>query len=440
MLDAFMNKIMKSFLIKIKSNGNIVTNIFWLLVDKFSILIINLLVTLKVANHYGPSTYGTYEYALSIIAIITILNVLIDSRVVKKYYLTEKMASVYNVLRVFRTIFSVISFMIGIVILMMMNKGQEFNFIYITLLINNVVISFSFPLESYFEYNLQSKKIVISTNISRLIISIVQLYIIYLNFSIRFISTTILAGSVINFLIISYLFKKNYGKINKLSFDKDLSIKIARDSLPLALAAVAYIVYTKSDQIMIGYMLNTSEVGIYSISNKLISVGLLLMIPIQSSIFPKMHSMYLHSRESYNKLYIRISSLMTCISILIVVFSYTLLPTIFKILFNETYYKSIHVFQIQVFGLVFMYNALLRSSHFTIICKTKIMLFSQVFAAFLNVGINYLLVPTYGAIGASFSTVVTQCIALLFSNYFFEDGKEVFRYQIKAFNPINIFK
>lgn len=46
----------------------ILSNTAWMVFDKVFVLLINLLVTLKVANHYGSSDYGSYQYIVGIIA------------------------------------------------------------------------------------------------------------------------------------------------------------------------------------------------------------------------------------------------------------------------------------------------------------------------------------------------------------------------------------
>ena len=46
----------------------------------------------------------------------------------------------------------------------------------------------------------------------------------------------------------------------------------------------------------------------------------------------------------------------------------------------------------------------------------------------------------FGMYGAALATSVTQCLSLWVSNLVFgEDGREVFRWQIKALNPLRMF-
>ena len=70
-----------------ENGGNIkrvLSNTLWMLFDKVFILLLNLIVTVRIANYYGTLGYGTYQYAVSIVALFEILVSFVDARVVKK--------------------------------------------------------------------------------------------------------------------------------------------------------------------------------------------------------------------------------------------------------------------------------------------------------------------------------------------------------------------
>ena len=69
---------------KNRSLIRIFKNTGWMLFDKVFILILNLVVTVRIANYYGKETYGVYQYAVSVVALFEILVGFVDGRVVKK--------------------------------------------------------------------------------------------------------------------------------------------------------------------------------------------------------------------------------------------------------------------------------------------------------------------------------------------------------------------
>ena len=66
------------------SSKKVLKNVSWLIFDKIATLLVGLIVIIKVANHYGPSEYGLYQYAVSINLLLGIIVLLVDGRVVKK--------------------------------------------------------------------------------------------------------------------------------------------------------------------------------------------------------------------------------------------------------------------------------------------------------------------------------------------------------------------
>ena len=65
-------------------------NIMWLIFDKIFILILQFVVGVKIANHFGSYQYGKYSYALSIIAFIPMLLELLNTRIIKLYFYRDR--------------------------------------------------------------------------------------------------------------------------------------------------------------------------------------------------------------------------------------------------------------------------------------------------------------------------------------------------------------
>ncbi|NLJ17766.1 flippase [Globicatella sulfidifaciens] len=420
------------------SGKNVIKNISWLIFDKVFVLLVGLIVVVRIANYYGPTEYGLYQYALSINTLLGVIILLADGRVIKKKYeIGNEGHIIYNT-TIAKVFLSVVSFIIGITILLIMSRDLKFNIMYVLLLLNNIVINLGFGFQNYFEYQLKSKNVVIASNIATIISSVLQLVAISFDYSIIIIVSIIFGSSIIKLVILFIQFKKNYKFLIKTSIDFNIVGEIIRESIPLAIAAAASTIYHRIDQVMLGSMLGVSEVGVYSISYKMISVVAIAISPLQVSIFPKMIDWYNSNRELYYKRYLAITSLSTWIYIIGIVTTILVSPFVFSKFLSEEYFRSLSVFRIHAIGTFFSYNAALRSSHFTLTRNTNVMMYSQVAAVLLNVILNYLAIPLLGVYGAAISTVITEFASLFLLNLFFKDGKEVFLIQLKGLNPMNI--
>lgn len=412
----------------------------WMIFDKVFVMAINLLVVVKIANHFGAREYGSYEYAVNMVALFEILVAFVDGRVVKKQYDKRNSDEVVFTATICRILFSLVAALLGIFYIILSNRNTQFSVMFSILLVNAIVANLRFGMTNRFEYLLKSKMVVIASDIALTVGTCLQLFAVYLDLSIIAISVIALVVSCVNLIIVFLQYKLILKGKFRCNIDKDLIYQMIKESAPLAIASSCATIYTKSDSVMIGSMMTTAEVGIYAISTKLISCVQIAKVPIQESLFPKLISLYNTDKKSYEKLYIKATSILTWIYIIGTIFAFAILPLVFSI-FNKEYLDAMGVFKVHVLGTFFIYNAALRAGHFTLINKGSVLMWSQLFSVIANIVLNYFGIMLCGMYGAAIATVFTQALSLMFSNLLFgKDGRQVFKWQIKALNPVYILK
>lgn len=418
----------------------VLINVGWMLFDRVFILILNLLVTVHIANYYGRQGYGTYQYAVSVIAIFDILIAFVDSRVIKKAYNSQDASTLVWEATLSRILFSAVALIIGFIYILISRSDVVYNTIFFLLLCNSIVLNAKFGMQNRYEFILQSKKIIIASNISYIIGGALQFFAVTLKLEITVIAFIAVFSSAISLVIVYIQYRKDFGKL-KIPNVKFVQLKpLIKESMPLAIAASCAVIYSRCDSIMIGNMLSMSDVGIYAISVKLISIVQIALSPIRESVYPKLVQLYSNSKKEYEVKYIQISSALTWIYIIGVSASLFILPVGFKVL-KPDYYEALSIYNIYVIGIFFMYNAALRAGHYTLINRGNILMYTQIISVLLNIVLNIVLIKFLGLYGAAIATVLTQSLSLMVSNLFWgEDGRQVFIWQLKAINPINLIK
>ena len=417
----------------------ILSNTLWMIFDKVFLLVLNLIVTVKIANYFGVVEYGNYQYAVSVVAILEIFVTFVDGRVIKKRYITNNPDNLVFNATICRGIFSGGAVLIGLIFIFAARRGVQFSLMFSILLINSILVNLRFGMVNRFEYLLKSKKTVIAADTSALLISVLQLVAVQFQCSIIMISVIAAISSGMNLCIAAIQYKNDFANRTKLYFDKKLIKDLIKESTPLAIAASCAIIYTRCDSVMLGSMMTAAEVGIYSISIKLISVVQIAISPIRESVYPKLISLYAKDKKEYARRYIQISGLLTWIYIGGVLLSFIVLPYALRLLKPE-YAEAFPVYRIHVIGTFFMYNAALRAGHYTLINRGSILTYSQMVSVIVNIVMNIVGIKYFGMYGAALATVVTQGLSLFVSNLVFgKDGREVFIWQIKALNPLSMF-
>ncbi len=417
-----------------KDLRTLIGNIGWLLVDRFSLMAFNLVTIFLVANHYGAIEYGYYQYATSIVIILDVAVQLLDGRVVKMQYGHGNDAAIVFNMTIGKAILSAATLFMGIIVAFASSKGLTFSIILAVLLLDSILKNLRFGMENRFEYSLLSKKVVIATDIGLIINLVFQFLTVKTQLPITVIAYIQALSTAISLFVLKYQYVIYFGRKRTPNLiDTNLIRRVFVDSLPLAIAGAAAVIYTRSDTVMLGLMLSSKEVGIYSIAARFISALQLLIIPIHTTVFVKMIDYY--GNEEYEKKYISVTSLCTWICIVGVLLSFVVIPKIFVYIKPE-FLPAIESYKILTIGSIFAYNAILRSGHFTLTGNGSILMITQIVTVVLNIILNWSLIPIWGMNGAAIATAVSQFVSLFISNFFFKDARFVLKAQIKGFNPL----
>lgn len=411
----------------------IIKNIGWLIFDKIFIIVLQFLVGIKIINFYGAEIYGYYSYAISLIALFPIFVEVMNARIIKLEYYKNK-NSISTVV-----IFYLILSIIPIIILLSLKNFYNLKFfmILLLLLLNNIFIIGSIGIELYFEYKLQSKNIVISNIISKILILIMQYYVLLYKKDINYIALSQIIGNLIRYIFLKYYLYKVFCIEIKLELNIKLVIELIRKSKFFWIANSSHIIFMQLDRLMIGKILGVNEVAIYTVALQLISVLEILFIPISNSIFTKMIEMYQKNYKKYLKFLLCMNTYLTYGYIIISIVSILVLKKIFPYLISNEYRKSLYLYQILTIATILKANILLRSSHLALINKGEILFKINILGAISNIILNLFLIPKFGVIGAVFSSILSR-ILMSISSLFLDENQEWNKIQLQSFNFFNL--
>ena len=416
------------------SKSAVIQNISWLLFDKLILILSNLIIIFVVANYYGAEKYGIFQYATNIVLMLEVIVQLIDGRIVKKKYTNLNQNDVVFNVSFGKLILSSIALIFGIILLFLFkNSEKTFKIILFVLLFDSIIKSIRFGMENRFDYLLLSKRTVIACDLGLAVGTILQIIVVGLNLNITYIAYIQVLSSLIGLIILFLQYCFNFQiDWKKLKVDIFFIKEIIIESIPLAIAAAAATIYTKCDSVMLGSLLSTKEVGIYSISSKLISMLQLFLVPIQTTLFVKLLEWYKQGANVYKRNYVKVTTTITWFAIMGTICSFVILPFIMRFLKQE-YFLAIKPYKILSIGTIFAYNAILRSSHLTLTGNGKILLYVQIITLVINVILNYFFIRLWVMNGAAIATTISQGISLFVSNIFFDDTKFIFKCQYEAF-------
>ena len=130
---------------------------------------------------------------------------------------------------------------------------------------------------------------------------------------------------------------------------------------------------------------------------------------------------------------------MTLLSYLIVLFFYITHDELIRITYGDSFKNSSSILILLSIGLIPMFNAFLRSSYLTITGNQKIILYTTMFSAILNIILNYYFINIFDLKGAVYATVTTQIVSLFILNIAFVETRVLFFIHAKSLALIGVW-
>jgi O-antigen/teichoic acid export membrane protein len=216
---------------------------------------------------------------------------------------------------------------------------------------------------------------------------------------------------IASFITLTFVSPSLFQSINikKYSFIK-LKM-LLRFALPIFPAIILKIVMDMSDRYILLWMTNSETVGVYSASYKIGSLMLFLVNGFQLGWDP----CFLKKENDINApfLFSKISLYFTTFLLAVWIFFVLFIDRLIQIrifnihLIGEEFWEGSHIIPIIMLGYVFLgfYNLLMPGIYFS--GKTKLLSLYRGIGAFINIVLNIVLIPKFGAMGAGIATAIS---------------------------------
>ena len=119
-----------------------------------------------------------------------------------------------------------------------------------------------------------------------------------------------------------YIYLNNHGNIKLWKWDSKIAARLLLDSWPLMFSYMSYLMYAKIDRIMIKEMLDEYSVGVYSAAYVIYEAPLFISLMLAKSIYPLLVQYYHDNKDKLFNFYTILSSYMTLLSYILVLFFY----------------------------------------------------------------------------------------------------------------------
>lgn len=420
----------------------VIGNAGWLMADKMLRAILGLLVMAWIARYLGPDGFGLLNYATAFVALLAAVGVLgVDGIAVRELSLhPERRDEILGSALGLRLFGGGLVVTLATIAAVSMRPGHD---LFLGLVVITALASVFQAVDvadNWFLSQTKSKYTVVAKGTVFVVFCGLKVVLILLGAPLLAFAAIATAEIACAGFALLFLFQRNYGSVRQWRFRAATAAYLLREGWPLMLAFMAYSIYARIDQVMIGSLAGDRDVGLYAASTKIVELFVSAVLMVATSLFPTLSRIYRQDREKFDHAYETITTFLTWFGVLCCALMLPCGEWVLRTLMGEGYIASYPILAVQMIGFVFVANGGLRSSYFTISGNQRVVLHTTLIAAALNLAMNFFLIPLYGALGAAIASTATQAVSLFLLNLAFREARPLFFIQARALNPLRLVR
>ena len=427
-----INKIISKFNLS-PTKEKVIRNIVWAVTGKVITLLGGLLVGIFIARYLGPEQYGLMSYVTSYVALFQVLAYFgmdqIEIREESK--IPEEKDKIIGTAFTLKIGFAIITMLLVAITAWIFEADSFTKWMIILYSVSMIANSFG-VIRNYFT-SLVWNEYIVKTEITRTLIGAgIKIALLLFHAPLIWFITAALFDTLLiaGGYLVSYRNKIN--SIRKWFFDKEQAIYLIRESFPLLLSGAAVIVYTKIDQIMIGNMIDKSSVGHYAVAGKFVEICIFIPTIMCQTITPILVKIYQTSQKDYlEKLQLFMNITIWGTTLMCLIISIIATPLI-HYTFGIQFASASSLLQIMIFKVIGYAHAQVTGTMIIIEKKQKLVVLRNLIGCVVVIGLNLILIPKYGTVGAAISSVVTAFCTGVFSHIIIPPYRTIFPMQIRC--------
>lgn len=388
-------------------------NTGWLFADRIVRMGIGLFVTVAVARYLGPAQFGILNYALAFVALFSALASLgLDSIVVREL-VREPAArdSLLGTAFLLRLVGGGATLLLCGAVIGLLRPADPLLQLVVAITAAGLVLQAFEVIDFWFQSQVQSKYVVMARTTAFLVVALLKIGLIAAGASLvafawaGLLEVLLMAGGL------AAMYRLTGGRFRHWRPELARARRLLHDSWPLILSVLLIMIYMKIDQVMLGEMVGSAEVGLYSTAVRLAEVWYFIPVAIASSTFPSIVAVMESDPQLFYRRLQQLYNLLALLAYLVAIPLTFLAPWLVTLLFGPAYQAAGPMLSILVWAGLFTSLGVARSSFLMAKNWTRLHSLTVLVGSLVNIGLNLLLIPRFGGVGAAIATCVAYWVA-----------------------------
>jgi len=401
----------------------ILVNAVWLMVERISLSLSGIFVSIYVARYLGPGQFGAINYLLATVAVLVPLAQLGADSIIFNRIARRRASGIRLMMasmRIRRRLFLLAALPLLVWQLLFRDATEV---VMLVLMLASAYFSVQDVYKIYYDATLKSKRNTIINNAVLILSILLRLGLVHAELSLAWFAVPYIVSSAIPYLVRRWMFRReNRAQIAApRRLIKSYEKYLFSVGLPLAVSSLSIVIYTRIDQLMLGNMLGTQAVGWYSAATTLAQGWVFVPMAMITSLMPGIAGSRQPEEQAYRIRLLNLIVLM--ISLPVLLFFVWFAQPVIELLYGAEFQPSAAI--LAVCTLTAMFGALGTVSYRSMVLFSgyRFIALKMPIVAVINVVLNILLIPRYGLMGAAISTLFSEFMSLFVLNAFFQRGR-----------------
>lgn len=418
----------------------ILSNFSWLVADRMLRLVGGLLIGAWMARYLGPAQFGLLNYVLAFVAIFAAVARLgMDELAVREMTSNpEKTPVLLGTLLGLKLMAALLALLLIMTTAFVAHSGDAPTRLLVAVVALGVVFNVLDVYDLHFQALTASQSVVRARALSFFVFSLVRIAFILTEQPLLFFAAATTLEIALGGGMLAWLHWRQFGRM-RWRFDSDMMLAIWKDGWPLVLSSALIVIHTRIDQVMLGQMLGTVEVGIYSAAIRLSESWLFVPIVLVQSVTPYLLKLASENPAFYQVRLMQLYSLVFWMGVVVGLATLVCGEFFIVLLFGEAFRDAFWPLVLVIWTGIFISHGVARGVWLVKENLQHYRLVTNLIAVPVNMMLNYLLIPHYGPAGAALASLLSIGGSTWLLPFLFERMRESSKQLLLSTHPRYLF-
>ena len=375
-------------------------------------LAVGLVTSLGLARHLGPEAFGSYQTMLSwMLVFIALGSGGLQSVVIQRLAISNAPRDVLGTVFRLRLAWVGLALLLSTVlpILLRWSHGE---ILCVLVLAPSLFLQFSDLPDYLFQSRMEPLPALLARSSGSLIALAAMGIGILLNFGVLFFCAAFVLDQIVGFVVLWHRNQRAGVPFASWRFDPKIASELMREAWPMLLTTLSLLVYTRIDLVMLRQLSSPEQVGYFAASSRLAQLWAFVPLVLVNAIFPMLARLRLTDSVAYTQKSKDFIAVLGFSGLLLALVLSIGAPWIVPLLLGKDYAPTIPMLAVQGW-IALCYFVRTGMDRWLVTERlTHYNLILHVGTALMNVGLNFVLIPRMGGMGAAVASLVSMVLAV----------------------------